>query len=139
MRAPRVQEIITWALLFCLVSILAIVCYQIFYPHKVMRIDKIVVSNTTMHRGSVEWFQFEGEKFIPITAHINVEMSNGRSYHLMSYESDNPVGSKFVPRAFIVPNHILPGKYRIKWTGTYDVNPLNTKKYFAYSEEITVN
>jgi hypothetical protein len=128
-----------WTLMLMAVLILIGGAYQIYWPHKAIRIDKIVVSDRVMHRGQVGWFQFQGEKFMPITAHAQVELTDGKSYALMSYDSDNPVGTKFIPRAFIVPYHVVPGKYRIKWTGSYDINPLNTKKYFAYSEEITIN
>jgi hypothetical protein len=132
------KDIILWILMLLLVFFLSGGLYQIYWPHEAVRIDKIVVSSSVMKRGSVQWFQFKGEKLMEITAHVTVELVDGKNYALMTYDSNNPVGTQFKPRAFIVPYHIVPGYYRIKWAGTYDINPLKTKKYFAYSEEIAI-
>lgn len=138
MRAPRLQEIVMWTLLGCLMSILGIVCWQLFYPYQPIRVDEIKIFQKELQRGDELTFQFIGEKLMDIPVHATVELENGERIAAITYSSHNPVGTLFRKRTFIVPSHTVPGKYRIKWTGVYEVNPLRSITVVKHSDWITV-
>jgi hypothetical protein len=139
MTIARLKELIAWSLALALIAVLGIFIFQSYYPYEPIRIDKIEVSSTNVKRGQIMWFCFVGEKFYNVPVRAQVELTDGRTYALMSYTSTNPIGVTFKPRPFIVPYHVVPGRYRLKWTGSYDMNPVNTVVKVAYSDTITIN
>lgn len=127
-----------WIIFSCLAAILIYSAYQLWWPVTIIRVDSVKVFSTEARRGDTVTFQFVGEKFLPLPVHANIELVNGERIALMSYTSNNPVGNVFSRRSFIVPYHILPGKYQIKWTGVYEVNALRTITLTIKSEGITI-
>jgi hypothetical protein len=132
------REITLWVLQAVFMVILAYSAYQLWWPVEILRIDSVKVFQTEIKRGDLLTFQFTGEKLLPLPVHANIELINGERIAIMAYTSNNPVGTVFSRRSFIVPYHILPGRYQIKWTGVYEVNALRTITLTTKSEGITI-
>jgi hypothetical protein len=99
--------------------------YWRLWPYDPIRIDKFCVDKTVVSRGEEICFVFKGEKLLPLPAHIVVDLVNGETIPIMTYQSNNKVGPILSPRCFIMPSHVkLRKDYRIKWTATYNPNPI---------------
>jgi hypothetical protein len=83
-------------------------------------------------------FTFKGEKFLPVHADVVLELVNGETIQLMSYYVNNSVGDVLKPRPFSIPYHVQPGKYRLRWTGSWQVNPVRIIKKTVSSDWIDV-
>jgi hypothetical protein len=118
----RIREILFWGTMLLMVSILLYIFFLAAYPYKPLRLDSMVVNKDQVCRGGELCFVFKGEKFYPIPADVTVELSNGERYQVMKYTANNPVGTVFRQRCFIVPYHVKPGKYEVIWTGKYEPN-----------------
>jgi hypothetical protein len=115
------------------------VCFYAFYPYEPIRIEQIEINKTVVQRGEAIMFHFKGEKLMAVPVHATIELVNGERIAAISYTSNNPPGDKFPWRRFIVPYTAIPGKYRIKWTGVYEVNPIRSIVVMKYSDPIEVN
>jgi hypothetical protein len=98
--------------------------YQLFWPYNPIRVDRINIDKAVVAHGEKICFQFEGAKFMPVPVNVIIELVNGESFEIMKYSSNNAVGTKFKKRCFIVPHHIPPTKYQLKWSGVYPINAL---------------
>jgi hypothetical protein len=96
-----------------------------FYPYEPVRIDKFLIDKPKVSVGEKLCFQFAGEKFHAVPVEVSIELMDGENYFIMSYDSNNPVGCVFKKRCFIIPYHVEPGKYRLRWTGIYVMNMFN--------------
>jgi hypothetical protein len=114
------------------------ILYLTWYPYNPITVDKITISKEVVSRGECLSFLFHGEKHYPIPVDVTIELVDGVSYFIMSYSSNNPVGNKFKARPFIIPQHIIPGKYKIRWTGVYTMNALNIVRVKKLSQEFEV-
>jgi hypothetical protein len=114
--------------------------WWLLYPYKPMRVDKFNVyhEGELIHHGDMVCFQFEGAKLMSIPASIVIELVNGEAIFIMAYTSNNPVGTTFKKRCFIMPYHINPARYQLRWSGTYSTNPLRDIRMVTYSEYIDV-
>jgi hypothetical protein len=107
------------------VSLYAIVLlFLALWPSDPIRVDSISLNKTTVEQGKEICFKFEGEKYHPIPVAATIELVNGESVALMNYTSNNPVGGPFKWRCFSIPYHVPPGKWQLRWTGRYQMNPL---------------
>ena len=134
----KIREVFTWFLLILLTCILGGILVQMWWPVTPVRIDKISVSKSIVSRGEAVYFQFQGEKFLQIPVHVTLELVNGERIALVNYLSNNPIGKLCVKRNIVIPFHIIPGQYQLKWTGVFEVNALRTVTYSAKSDWITV-
>ena len=115
-----------------------VVAYWLWWPYNPIRIDEVKVDKDIVATGERICFQIAGEKFMPVQVKVIVELVNGESMHIVSYDSNVPVGDKFIPRCFIVPYSIIPRQYQIRWTGGYQVNMLRVVTKRALSKWITI-
>lgn len=130
-------EILLWIMWLSITFIMGYFLYLFWWPIEPIRIDKIEIKSE-LHAGERTSFHFMGEKFVDVPAHVSIELVNGESIALMTYTSHNSVGTVFRERPFIVPYHIYPGKYRLKWTGVYEVTALRSITRVAYSDWVTI-
>ena len=132
------KDYLAWATFLLILLIATWFVWETFRPYEPIRVDAVIVSPKVLHRGEKAMFQFQGEKYMPIPVHATIELVDGSRHHLMSYTSNNPVGCSFKPRDFVVPYSIIPGKWRLKWSGVYEVNMVRSITKTAYSEEIEI-
>jgi hypothetical protein len=125
-------------LLATLTGILLVGTIMAVYPYKPLRVDSFRLDKTVATHGEKVCILVTGEKLMDVPVHILIELVDGESYEIMRYGSNTPPGDKFKPRSFIVPHHIKPGMYRVRWTGVYPVNALNHVRYTFLSEYIEI-
>ena len=138
LRHATPTDIALWAAVILLAIILSGAIFQLVWPFNPVRVDRVCVMEKEIARGDVLHFQFHGEKYLDIPVHATVELVNGENVGAMSYVSHNPPGNVFKPRSFVVPYHMMPGKYKLKWTGVYEISPIRTVTKTYYTEEIMV-
>lgn len=112
--------------------------WDLFYPYDPIQIDKFTVDKTVVQSGERMCFQFEGEKFYNVPASVVLELTNGESIALMSYDANNPAGKVLRKRCFTIPHHTFPGKYQIRWTAIYQMNSFRTVRKTVKSDWIEV-
>jgi len=132
------REILVRVLFILLIMITTFGFVQIWWPYNPVRVDNFIIEKTILNQGESTYFQFQGEKFYNIPCHVSIELVNGENFAIMSYVSNNPKGTIFKKRSFIIPYHIPAGKYQLRWTGVYEMNPLNSVTKVAYSKFITI-
>jgi hypothetical protein len=115
-----------------------LVTYWLVAPYEPMRIDYFILDKQVVMQGERMTFTFKGEKFLPVHADVVLELVNGETFQLMSYYVNNNVGSVLKPRPFNIPYHVQPGKYRLRWTGSWRVNPIRVIKKSITSDWIEV-
>jgi hypothetical protein len=128
--------IVLLVLLTALVVIMFVGLTMALYPYQPIRVDKFCIDKTVVTHGEKVCFRFEGEKFMPVPVNVLIELANGENIEIMKYTSNNPVGTTFKQRCFLMPHHVIPNRYQIRWTGVYPVNALNRKT--VSSQWITV-
>jgi hypothetical protein len=134
----KVKDFMFWILFGFLTLSASMVLFLTWYPYNPITVDKITISKEVVSRGECLSFQFHGEKHYPVPVDVTIELVDGVSYFIMSYSSNNPVGNKFKARPFIIPHHIIPGKYKLRWTGVYTMNALNIVRVKKLSQEFEV-
>ena len=132
------KDILFWMMFVVLGVVLCGVLWIAIYPYNPSRIDKIEVDKTNIARGERLRYTVIGEKFMDLPAAITIELINGESYPMMSYTGNMPVGKLKRSRTFIIPTHIIPGRYRVSYTGVYPVNGIRHITRKQQSEWITV-
>ena len=115
-----------------------LVIYWLFWPYEPIRVDTINVWPTTVKQGEEVHFQFVGEKFMPFPVDALIEVTNGSSIEIMTYKSNQPKGTNFKIRSFIMPFTVKPENVRIRWTGVYHVNPIRNIVFTKTSDFIKV-
>jgi hypothetical protein len=125
-------------LLLVLIAIIVGSFVVALYPYEPLRVDKFIVDKDVAKRGEKVCFQFEGEKYYDVYTEATVELVNGEAFHIMSYSLNMTKGTDFKQRCFMIPASICPSGYRIRWTGSFDINPLNHPKRVFYSDLIEV-
>jgi hypothetical protein len=129
---------LTYILLSLLISVLISILFMVWYPYNPLTVNTLKVNKSIVSRGECISFKVDGEKHYAIPVDVTVELVDGYAYFIMSYTSNNPPGKLFRERPFLIPYHIKPGKYRIRWTGVYNMNSLNVVRVKALSDEFEV-
>jgi hypothetical protein len=107
------------------ISAWLLVTYWLFWPYTPMRIDKFILDKEVVAQGDRICFTFDGAKLLPLPANVVIELVNGEAILIATYFVNNPVGTVLKSRCFNIPYHVMPKKdYQIKWTATWQVNPL---------------
>ena len=138
MRSNKPITYILSVLLFLFVFVLIYLIGMALYPYEPVRIDKFLISKNKVVVGEKLCFQFTGQKFYSVPVTVSIELTNGENYFVMSYDSNNPVGSVFKKRSLIIPYHVEAGKYRLRWTGVYQMNPFNIVRRTVLSDAFEV-
>ena len=134
----RTHKILVSAMAVFLLMFIALVGRVIVWfalPANPMRIDSFKIDRAEVKQGEKICFLFQGEKFLALPVKVTVEMVNGEGIEVMSYTSNNPVGTLFKKRCFIVPYSAEPGKYFLRWTGTWPVNPIQSVTKVVRSDD----
>lgn len=138
MKSPRTTRILINILLAVMLVMFFYVMYKMWYPYEPVKAARVLVNSTSLHRGDVIGFLLDGEKMLPVPVEITIELTNGENYPIMHYHSNLPVGKLYKWRHFIIPLHVIPGKYRVHWTGVYEMNAVNTVRRSYYSCEVEI-
>jgi hypothetical protein len=138
-RRSITHEILFWGVLGLMLFVGIYFLGMAVWPYTPVRVDSITPSKTKVCRGEELCFRFVGEKYYDMTTQINVELVNGEAYAVMTYASDNPKGLIEKERCFIVPYHVKPNNYHIRWTGNYHMNAFKTvrKSFLTDWVEVT--
>ena len=113
-------------LLWCFAGLLAYSAYSLWYPVDPFDIKSLTVDKQVINRGETFCFTIVGEKNINIPVHVVVELINDENITLVSYVANNPMGKLRKKRCIVMPYHIIPGKYQLKWSGIYEVNSIRS-------------
>lgn len=107
------------------VSWASVFTYWQFADYEPIRVDALMLDKYEAQHGEKVCFSIHGEKYVNIPSKVSIELVDGEAIHLMSYMSHHPPGVKFRPRCFLVPPHAVPkSHYVVRWTATYQVNPI---------------
>ncbi|MFH0798395.1 MAG: collagen-like protein [Candidatus Woesearchaeota archaeon] len=134
---------------------LVMLSYILWYPFAPIRVDKILLgyqittngenafypfanNKAEVGQGDELCFKFEGEKFMAIPVHVVIELVNGEGIAIMSYDSNNPPGTKFKHRCFDIPYSVKARRYQLRWSGTYPVHSLRNIYYTKLSDWVEV-
>jgi hypothetical protein len=128
------MKVLSIVVLFMIFITGVLLATWLWLPQDPVRIDKIKIEPVAVRIGEKFCFQFTGEKYIAAPVAVSVELVNGEAYEIMKYSSNTPVGNVFKKRCFVVPPYVLPGRYHIRWSGTYHVNFINDVIKTADSE-----
>jgi hypothetical protein len=120
----RLMRYLFDALLLVVLSYVIWIGYQL-YPRTPIRVDAIVIDKTEVTQGGEICFQTLGEKLMAIPVHVTLDLVDGQSFSLVSYDSNIPPGIKFPLRCVTIPYHIVPRAYKLRWTGVYQVTFLS--------------
>ncbi len=121
-----------------LVIFLLVILFMMFFPYKPIDINKLCLNKTSAIRGEEVLFLLDANKNMDILVNANLELVDGVSYGLFSYTTYHSRLKRPRWRSFVVPSHIKPGKYQLRWTGVYQVNCLNTVIVSTVSDWIDI-
>jgi hypothetical protein len=119
------------------ISVLVTFAFKAFWPYNPVRIDSFYTDKSGAVHGEKVCVRVIGEKLLPVPVDVTIALANGESYQVMKYTSNLPPGTFFPKRCFLVP-HIIPGKYRVRWTGVYTVNAFNHVTRTALTDWIEI-
>jgi hypothetical protein len=134
----KAKDYMFWVLLSTLMIGTCSILFLVWYPYKPVTIESYTVNREAVCRGGEICHLLSGIKNLPLPVNVSVELLDGEAYDLTHYISNSPVGRMDRRRCFNIPYHVKPGKYRLHWTGSYEVNPFNTVKIRVHSQEFEV-
>jgi hypothetical protein len=121
-----------------LVAVFAYIAVLTLWPYEPLRLDSITAEKSVACRGEELCFTIKGYKYHNIMAQVNVDLINSESIAIMHYPASMPAGEICRKRCFVVPHHVKPGKYKINWSATYEVNAFRNVTYRGQSEEVEI-
>ena len=139
MSTNRWQGRMVWLMMVLLLGVYLQVTYWYLWPYKVIEVADIPVSYTNPHgqveAGGVVNLKIRGEKFWHGGAQISRQLVNDCVVNIYSGFSDLPPGefNHLVPVE--IPAWVPPGKYRLRTTYRYEVNPIRSITY-AYDSQV---
>lgn len=133
---------IGWFLAFMIASIWITCTYWLFWPYNPIEVRdpiKVLNPNKIVKAGEDLIYEISYTKKIESTGKIDRQLINSYVVLFPSQHSTMPMGTglKRVVR-LQVPQATDPGKYRLLWSITYEVNPLRHITHSVYSECFTV-
>lgn len=118
---PIQQRIIMYFLLAMVIIMQGLVLFWAFWPYEPLRVDyaKIIY----FKNGDRLAYELSGEKFSALPAEVTRQFVDGITVSLPAVSGNIDVGKFKQPFATPIPM-IPPGKYYMKWTAVYKVNPI---------------
>ena len=130
--------LIVWILCFFVVSPWSVLLVGHYWPYETTQVDKFYVDKYVVCRGELVHFWFDGYKYTDVIPDVLVELVDGTTYSVMGYKGTRNMGQLGTKRAIIIPSHVIPGKYKIQWTATFPMNPVNNPVVKKTSDQIEI-
>ena len=110
-----------------------------FYPYKTLWINEpMKVITPVVKAGEMLFINLEYEKFTDKPSDINKQLINGMIHTYEKSYSNLPKGKHKYTYGMVIPKFLSPGKYKVVFTVSYEVNPFRTVTKTFSSEEFTV-
>lgn len=133
----KVKTILWYIYISVVMAVMVTFGYKAFYPFEPIRMDSFYIDKQVLRHGEKFCIQMVGEKLLDVPVDVTISFANGESYQVVKYSSNVHVGSYFPKRCFLTP-HIMPGKYKVRWTGAYHVNNFQTVTRTILSDWVEV-
>jgi hypothetical protein len=114
--------------------------FWIFYPYKPIAIHKISILNLDKKvlAGDYIVYQMDYTKYVDLDGAMTRKLVNEFIIDLTDTITTNPVGTGVNRMIIPIPKYADPGKYKLRFTITYKVNPIRSVTIDAESEEFIV-
>jgi hypothetical protein len=132
------KDIVFWGILLFMIGTITIMGWQAWYPYDPVTFNYLSVDKSTVCRGQELCYTIDADKNLDVPAKVAIEMANGENILIMTYDAHMPVGHVRRKKCFVVPYHVKPEKYRISWTGTYEVSPFQYVRKTILSDIVEV-
>jgi hypothetical protein len=140
----HLRDKVFWGVVALVVGVMGYILILATWPYNPLRLDSFTINKTEVIRGEEVCFKITGEKFYNVPVRVVLELVDGedlklsRSISVITYGSNQPKGSGFPERCFNVPSQVRNQPYKLRWTGTYEMNGFNHPRYVAHSEWLAV-
>lgn len=143
MMTPHVKykfnNVVSWLMIFCMVSTLFVIVYWIFYPVKVMEICETKIITPKVKAGEYLIYEFKYNKYMDIPGDIDRRLVNHITIPLVSHEGYRRAVGKNTTLVYVwIPKLVPPGRYKLHTTITYEINPLHTTRVSYDTPEFEV-
>ncbi len=110
------------------------------YPYKPMQVNKspIPVLTKYVKQGDVLIYELDYCKFTNDSVNISRSFFDGVVFSTPDTTTKNPIGCRIQNISIQVPETLPTGKYTLKISYTYKVNPIKVVTIEDYTEEFTV-
>jgi hypothetical protein len=113
-----------------------------FYPYKVITYDHtpfhIVQRDKKAETGTALSYEYNYTKYMNIAPTVTKQFVDGIVFESASAITVKPIGSGHVISEIPIPQTLPPGKYHLKITASYKVNPIRTITIINETESFTV-
>ena len=114
---------------------MCVVSFWMLYPYEPIVINSITIDQTKPIRAGEDFvYTIDYIKNTDKSCLIALQLTNGFSRIYTPFISNQPPGHKIVKISKEIPSRIDSGEYRLKWSGTYQMNPIRTITITTWSE-----
>ena len=128
--------------LMLLVGLYLLMTYWLFWPYSVMEIEEpiqIMNPDKIAYAGKNLEYELKYTKKVSLQAVVNKNLVNDYIITLSPALGNLPTGKDMKKKVVVsIPGYACPGKYRLRWVATYQVNPLRQIQVEAWSEEFLI-
>jgi hypothetical protein len=115
----KTNMVMVWIFLCLFLAGMATLLFIALYPFEPTKVSSFTIDKTQAYRGDMICYTIRGEKFYALPALVSIVLDNGESIEMMYYNSNVDVGLFMKKKCFIVPYHVIPNRYNVKWTALY--------------------
>lgn len=132
--------VFSWAVISILMISVLVVTYWSIYPYKIIefREGNGTILNTSVKAGEIIKMRQTQCKYKSLYADINRQFVDTLVFQVNPVMTNRPVGCFDVIELVQVPISLPTGKYRIRTTISYHVNPIRHQTYQVLTNEFTV-
>ena len=131
-RLSHCQKVVAIAFFLLAVVPQFILIFWTVYPYDPLRIDSINILSK-VEVGQPFTYKLTGEKYTDLPGTISRQFVNGLTISMPAVSSNINKGTKELISSFILP-YLPIGKYYLKWSATYNVNPVRSITVTGRSE-----
>lgn len=120
-------------------SAYAYIIYCIFFPWRVFEFVTPVKPVMPVHQGELMLYEMNVIKYQNIPAHSVLSLIGGKyTIHLDDHPSNMPVGKRLTESAVMIDMDVPVGVYKLRWSGTWEVNPLRKVTVVSESDPFEI-
>ncbi len=125
--------VLAWVSILGMIFLVVSLLYWNFHPYKVLTIHNspwpILNLDGKVKRGEALQMHIVMTKHLNITSKITRQLMDGSNIPIFSGPSNLPAGEYDFTISVHIPSWVPPGKYRLRTTYEYDVNPIRLISY----------
>jgi hypothetical protein len=134
-------HILSGVVLFLAFILMIYFGYLLFYPFKtcVFYKDSFTTIKKQYIQGEPLTYKCHYHKYTSMQATMIPMLVDSVIYQLPEMKSNNPMGEQELQKSsFNIPNYLPPGKYKLKLTIIYKINPIREIKHNVETNEFEV-